>query len=159
MGFYTVCVAYLLVFCVVLNVCFVVFGRCLVSNSMYLWIVHTWLPFGISWWSVLMVEETGVHHILRKPHTCRKSPIHFITWCIEYSNTPRHEWDSNSQLRWLYALTSFMKFILNLSEFEYIKTDTLMGKIYTLCIYHYRMIFFIERAVYPWFKNKTINSV
>jgi hypothetical protein len=42
----------------------------------------------------------------RKPHTCRKSPIHFITWCIEYSNTPRHEWDSNSQLRWLYALTA-----------------------------------------------------
>ena len=51
----------------------------------------------ISWPSVLLVEETGVHG--GKPPTCLK--LNFITWCcIEYTSP---EWDLNSQLQRWYA--------------------------------------------------------
>jgi hypothetical protein len=40
----------------------------------------------ISWRSVLLVEETGVHGS-RNPPTCRKSLTNFITYCgIEYTS-------------------------------------------------------------------------
>ena len=40
----------------------------------------------ISWRSVLLVEETGVHGS-RNPPTCRKSRTNFITYCgIEYTS-------------------------------------------------------------------------
>jgi len=46
-----------------------------------------------AWWSVLLVEETGVSG--KKPLTCRKTLTNFITFCwIEYTLP---EWDSNSQ--------------------------------------------------------------
>ena len=35
----------------------------------------------ISWWSVLLMEETGVPGERRKPPTCRKSLTNFITIC------------------------------------------------------------------------------
>jgi hypothetical protein len=40
-----------------------------------------------SWWSVLLVEETGVPGENHKP----------LSYNV-VSSTPRHEWDSNSQL-------------------------------------------------------------
>jgi len=48
----------------------------------------------ISWWSVLLVEETGVPgekhwHAASHRQTLRHNAI---------SSTPRHEWESNSQI-------------------------------------------------------------
>jgi hypothetical protein len=50
----------------------------------------------ISWWSVLLVQETGVH-VPRKNH--RPVASHWQTLSHKVvSNTPRHEWDSKPQL-------------------------------------------------------------
>ena len=51
----------------------------------------------ISWWSVLLVKETGENHRPVASHLQTLS--HNVV-----SSTPRHERDSNSQLQWLYAL-------------------------------------------------------
>jgi hypothetical protein len=47
----------------------------------------------ISWWSVLLLEETEVQR--RKPPTLHKSLSDNVV-----SSTPRHEWDLNSQRKW-----------------------------------------------------------
>ena len=50
----------------------------------------------ISWWSVLLVKEIrvpGEHHRHAKGH--RQTLSHNVV-----SSTPRHERDSNSQLKW-----------------------------------------------------------
>jgi len=65
-----------------LFVCFMVFNATFINISV------------ISWWSVLLVKETGVPG--EKQPTCRKSPTNFITLCC----TPLPDGDSNSQLQW-----------------------------------------------------------
>jgi len=48
----------------------------------------------ISWWSVLLVEETGIHGENHRPVTSRWQTLsHNVV-----SSTPRYEWVSNSQL-------------------------------------------------------------
>jgi len=48
----------------------------------------------ISWWSVLLMEETRVSRENHRPATC-----HLQTWSHNViSRSPRHERDSNSQL-------------------------------------------------------------
>jgi len=50
----------------------------------------------ISWWSVLLVEETGVPRENHRPVTSD-----WQTWSHNViSSTPRHERDSNSQRYW-----------------------------------------------------------
>jgi hypothetical protein len=50
------------------------------------------LPSVISWWSILLVEETGLPG---KPLTCHKSLTNLNN---VVSSTPRHEQGLNSQL-------------------------------------------------------------
>jgi len=48
----------------------------------------------ISWQPVLLVEETGVPEKTNVLAQVTKKPLsHNVVW-----STPRHEWDSNSQL-------------------------------------------------------------
>jgi len=48
----------------------------------------------ISWWSVLLVEETGIHGENHRPVTSHWQTLsHNVV-----SSTPRYEWVSNSQL-------------------------------------------------------------
>jgi len=48
----------------------------------------------ISWWAVLLVEETGIHGENHRPVVShRQTLLHNVV-----SRTPRHEQDSNSQL-------------------------------------------------------------
>jgi hypothetical protein len=50
----------------------------------------------ISWWSVLLVEETGVPRENHRPVASHRQTLsHNVV-----SNTPRHERGSNSQLYW-----------------------------------------------------------
>ena len=49
----------------------------------------------ISWWSVLLVEETGVPGENHRP-TCCKSLTNILSHNV-VSSTPCHEWGSNSQ--------------------------------------------------------------
>ena len=54
----------------------------------------------ILWWSVVLVEETGVPGESHRPATS-----HWLTLSHNVvSNTTRHEWDLNSQLKWWWAL-------------------------------------------------------
>ena len=54
----------------------------------------------ISWQSVLLVEETRLPWENHRPVT---SHWHILSHNVA-SSTPHHEWDSNSQLKWWYAL-------------------------------------------------------
>jgi len=47
----------------------------------------------ISWWSVLLVEETGAPGENHRPVASHWQILSHIV----VSSTPRHEWDSNSQ--------------------------------------------------------------
>jgi hypothetical protein len=48
----------------------------------------------ISWWSVLLVEDTGVPGENHRPVASHRQTLsHDVV-----SSTPHHEWDSNSQL-------------------------------------------------------------
>jgi hypothetical protein len=50
----------------------------------------------ISWWSVLLLEETGVTGENHRPVAGHKQTLsHYVV-----SYTPRHERGSNSQLKW-----------------------------------------------------------
>ena len=51
----------------------------------------------ILWWSVLLMEETGVPGENHRP-VSRKSVTNFIIIDNVVSSTPHHERDSNSQL-------------------------------------------------------------
>jgi len=51
----------------------------------------------ISWWSVLLLEETGENHW---PVASNWQTLSHIV----VSSISRHEWDSNSQLHWWWAL-------------------------------------------------------
>ena len=63
----------------------------------------------ISWRSDLLVEETGVNH--------RPVASHWQTLSHNVlSSTPRHEWGSNSQLKWWYATFAQVVVIRNSSR-------------------------------------------
>jgi len=54
----------------------------------------------IWWWSVLLTEGTGVPEENHRPVASHwQTWSHNVVW-----STPRHERDSNSQLKWWYAL-------------------------------------------------------
>jgi hypothetical protein len=51
----------------------------------------------ISWWSVLLVKETGVPRENQQPSTSHSQTLsHRVV-----SSTPYHEWDSSSALQWI----------------------------------------------------------
>jgi hypothetical protein len=49
----------------------------------------------ISWWSVLLLEIEVPSEIHRSAASHRQTLSHNVA-----SSTPRHEWDSSSQLKW-----------------------------------------------------------
>ena len=56
----------------------------------------------ISWWSVLLVRETGA-----PKENPRPVASHWQTLSHNFvSSTPRHEWNSNSQYQWWLALVA-----------------------------------------------------